>query len=404
MKTTAKSKIFIVFLIFSWIFSGRPGIKQAQAAVAKVGTDTSETGTSLTLSFSHTLATGSNRLVVVSIGIENGDTIDVSTVTYGGETMTKAIEGLTGTSDFRYLSEIWYILETDLPGNGPQTVAITCSGTVSEMEINAFCAEYTGVNQGAPEATDETVYTGTAKTIANTISPSNNAWVISAVGVGNTDNTFTHGQGQVEVLDFTDTSSAFSVAELRGANGETSLDSTASGTVNRMARVAASFTQFVPILSISVSPSTWTVGTVDEGTVQISTSGNKIGVTNNGNVVETFTLQIYDEDDKDEWTHSSLKNGAGNNIYVLSGIFCATTDSPTQASFNETDSEDVLTTTQQTATSTKFAYAGGSDNAEAVPVDEQRSLWLRLDMPTAVSGTYAYEQHTVTVRINCQQP
>ncbi|MFH1128537.1 MAG: hypothetical protein V1699_03925, partial [Candidatus Omnitrophota bacterium] len=156
-------------------------------------------------------------------------------------------------------------------------------------------------------------------------------------------------------------------------------------------------------LSISVSPLTWGVGTVDTGTTQMSASGNKIGVTNDGNVAETFTLQIFDEDDRNEWTHSSLKTGAGNNIYVLSGIFCATADSPIQTSFNETDSEDVLTTTQQTATATKFAYAGGSANAVAVAVSGQRSLWLRLDMPTAVSGTYAYEQHTVTVRISCQQ-
>jgi len=152
-------------------------------------------------------------------------------------------------------------------------------------------------------------------------------------------------------------------------------------------------------LSISVSPLTWGVGTVDVGTIQVSTSGNKIGVTNNGNVAETFTLQIYDEDLLN-WTHSSLKGGAGNNNYVLSGIFCATADSPLQASFNETDSEDVLTTTQQTANSTKFAYAGGSANAVAVPASGQRSLWLRLDMPTAVSD---YDQHTITVRIGCQQ-
>ena len=167
--------------------------------------------------------------------------------------------------------------------------------------------------------------------------------------------------------------------------------------------VIPEITTFTAVLSISVSPLTWGVGTVDAGTVQVSTSGNKINVTNDGNVAETFTLQIYDEDDRNEWTHSSLKTGAGNNIYVLSGIFCATGDSPIQASFNETDSEDVLTTTQQTATSAKFAYAGGSANAVSVPVNGVRSLWLRLDMPTAVSGTYAYDQHTVIVRIGCQQ-
>jgi len=153
------------------------------------------------------------------------------------------------------------------------------------------------------------------------------------------------------------------------------------------------------ILSIAVNTTTWSVGTVDAGTAQISTSGNKINVTNDGNLTETFTLQIFNEDDRNEWTHSSLKTGAGNNIYALSGIFCATGDSPITTSFNETDSEDVLTTTQQTATSTKFAFASGTANAVNVAASGQRSLWLRLDMPTAVSGTFAFNQHTITVRI-----
>jgi hypothetical protein len=157
-------------------------------------------------------------------------------------------------------------------------------------------------------------------------------------------------------------------------------------------------------LSISVSTSTWAVGIVDAGTVQISTSGNKITVTNNGDVSETFTLQISDEDNRDEWTHSSSETGAGNNVYVLSGIFCATSDSPTDTSFNEGDSEDVLTTTSQTATATKFAYTAGVQNGVGVAISEQRSLWLKLYMPTAVSGTYPYDQHTITVRIGCQQP
>jgi len=157
-------------------------------------------------------------------------------------------------------------------------------------------------------------------------------------------------------------------------------------------------------LSISVVPSTWGVGTVDVGTTQVTTSDSRIKVTNNGNVSETFTLKIFVVDDRGEWTYSSSEAGAGSNIYVLSGIFCATTDSPTGSSFNEGSSEDVLTTSAQVATSTKFAYTGGSANAVAVPVSGERSLWLRLDMPTAVSGTYAYDQHIITVRIGCQQP
>jgi len=213
-------------------------------SIAKIGTDTSGSGNALTLSFSHTLVAGSNRIVVVYIGIENGDTIDVSSVTYGGVGMTKAVDGITGTSGFRYLAEIWYILEANLPSIGSRTVSITCSGTLSSFEIAGYCAEYTGVNQGIPEATDNTDESASADdTIENTISPSSNAWVLSVAGCGNVGTGWTHGQGQTEVFDFADASSRFGVAELRGATGtESSLSSTFSSGANRMERVAASFT------------------------------------------------------------------------------------------------------------------------------------------------------------------
>lgn len=242
--------------------------------IAKVGTDTSGTGNSLTLSFSHTLVSGTARIVIVSIGVENGDTIDVSTVTYGGVTMTLAVEGITGTSGFRYLGEIWYILENDLPSDGSQTVEINCSGTPYELEVNGFCSEYTGVTQGAPEATADHNQT-TGATITNDISPSDNAWVISVVGSGNAGS-FTHDQGQVEVLDFQDFSSTFAVAELRGASGETSLSSTYSGTVNRLERVAASWTGAIEDdnyeLDLEVQ---WTNADYDETNEELATYVDK---------------------------------------------------------------------------------------------------------------------------------
>jgi len=157
----------------------------------------------------------------------------------------------------------------------------------------------------------------------------------------------------------------------------------------------------LPVLSVSVSPSFWAVETVGMGTVQMNSSGNKISVTNNGNVVETFTLKISGEDDKDEWTHSSSKAGAGNNQYVLSGIFCAGADFPAEDSFNQTDSGDVLTTTEQAASSTNFSYTSGAETGANVPVNAGRSLWLRLDVPTAGVGGI---EHTITVRVGCFQP
>ena len=119
--------------------------------ITKIGTDASGSGNNFTLSFSHTLVSGTDRIVIVSVGVENGNTTYVSTVTYGGVTMMLAVERITGTSGFRYLGEIWYILENDLPGDGLQTVEINCSGIAYEFEINSFCSEYTGVTQGPPE-------------------------------------------------------------------------------------------------------------------------------------------------------------------------------------------------------------------------------------------------------------
>jgi len=210
-------------------------------SIAKVGTDTSGTGTSFTLSFSHTLVAGSDRMVAVSVGIENGNTVDVTSVTYGGVACTKAIEHITGIIDFRYLCEIWYILEADLPSDGSQTVQISASGTAYELEHNGYCAEYTGVNQGVPEATNGA--NTTSSPVTNTISPSTAAWVISVAGSGNTNTVPTQNEGQYQPFDYNDFSSRFSVAELRGASGETSLSTSFTGGINRLCRVAASWTE-----------------------------------------------------------------------------------------------------------------------------------------------------------------
>ena len=209
-------------------------------AIAKVGTDTSGTGNSLTLSFSHTLAAGSNRLVVVYAQAENYGSIDISGITYGGTGMTKAIDGVTTSSGYYMLVEIWYLLEASLGSTGSKTVSITYSGAASSLEVNGFCAEYANAKQAAPEATDADGSTFST-TVTNNVSPSTGAWVFSAVGCGQAGS-YTHSSPQTEVLDRADASSQFAVAELRGGNGETSESSTWSGSsFNRQHRVCASW-------------------------------------------------------------------------------------------------------------------------------------------------------------------
>ncbi len=157
----------------------------------------------------------------------------------------------------------------------------------------------------------------------------------------------------------------------------------------------------LPILSVSVSPATWAAGVVSSGTNTMSADGDKLTVSNDGTVAETFTLTLADEDDLNAWTHSPLKTGATTNRYVLSGLFCAGTDAPAASAFNQVANDDVMTMTEQYATASQYAYGEGASNGVAVPVGSSRSLWLRLDAPTAGVGGI---EHTIMVRVGCFQP
>jgi hypothetical protein len=221
------------------VASGTYSATYKTVAIAKIGTDTSASGTALTLSWSHTLVTGANRLVVVCLGTEHTG-ITVSGVTYGGKAMTLAVSTQTLSTGSYMLNQIWYILEANLPSNGANNVIVTATANGGGMtDISGFCSEYTGVKQSAPEATNG-VSQLSGNTITNTISPTTNSWVISTAGSGNVG-TWTPGAPQVEMLDYIGSSSCYSVSELRGASGQTSLASTYSGTVNRLVRVCASF-------------------------------------------------------------------------------------------------------------------------------------------------------------------
>jgi hypothetical protein len=208
-------------------------------AILSVGTDTEAQGTSLTMSWSHTLIAGSNRMVVVYLGVEHNGA-SVSGVTYGGRTMTLATSKEVSSLGTYMLCQIWYILETNLPANSAQTVAVTMTGSNTGLEMDARCAEYTGVKQSAPEATNGASQLS-EYTITNTISPSTNSWVLSVSGSGNSG-TWTEQSPQTQISQYNGGTSSYSFAELQGASGQTSLASTYSGSsVNRLARVCASF-------------------------------------------------------------------------------------------------------------------------------------------------------------------
>ena len=165
----------------------------------------SDNTTSSPLTFSHTIGGGSNRLLVVLIGIEAplGNTT-INDVTYDSVSMTSAVQNLTGTS-FHMRTAVYYILDADLPSAGTYTVSITAS---LAQNIQAGVISITGAAQQAPEATansgDGQSGDDWIETQITTLT--DGAWIFDVVGSGSAV-TFTPNSGQTERFDVTGPSS-----------------------------------------------------------------------------------------------------------------------------------------------------------------------------------------------------
>jgi hypothetical protein len=150
-------------------------------------------------------------------------------------------------------------------------------------------------------------------------------------------------------------------------------------------------------ITISPSPATWSIGGKPSPGAQILTTTDpdtRFTITNSGTVNETMRLRITDEDDRNTWTAGTA---IGENVYALFGLFCANADSPAISSFA---AEDLLTTSIQSATSTGFAYPGGSADGVGVAPSDSVYLWFRLDLPNPVTDGHA---HNITAEVSCEE-
>jgi hypothetical protein len=158
----------------------------------------------------------------------------------------------------------------------------------------------------------------------------------------------------------------------------------------------ASYTIANQILSLSVNPKSWEMGSTQVNKVVTMDSVDKITVTNNGTVPETFELTLVNPSG---W---SAANSPGQNTYVLSAVFCNLNNVAQEQHFNQDGSfEDVITPVAKKATSAIFGYSQDNANAVAVPQGEARALYLQFKSPTNTDKTAA---QNISVMINCQSP
>ena len=210
-------------------------------------------------SFSHTIGSGSNRLLVVGVSMEHDASGPaVSSITYNGQQLTK-IDSRGIYNDYYGRAELWYSLEANLPSAGAYNIVVNIPTAPEELIVGAI--SLSGVAQQAPEAKGESSadYSDTISTSITTLT--DGAWLVDAVHSG-MEYGCTPNSGQTERYDRAggaDTSRLAASTKEVAAAGSTSMGWTQSG-ANRMAHEVAAFapapggTPLVP-LSLTLSSS-----------------------------------------------------------------------------------------------------------------------------------------------------
>jgi pectate lyase len=240
MLPSTRKKIGVTFGLLMGV-----GLTAAAPVQAAIGFDAASRAATTTtgrtsLSWSHTVGSGADRLMVVGVAVEDGGTADanITSVTYNGVGLTavpnsKRSGGGTGIIQ----TQLFYLLNGGLGAAGAHTVVVNTQGPVDG--ISAGATTFTGVVQSAPQPAATNVDTSGADSISTSITSTvANAWIVDVVGSGNSGS-FTAASGQTERWDIAASgmTGATSTKALGGA-GATTLGWSHSG-ANRLAHSLA---------------------------------------------------------------------------------------------------------------------------------------------------------------------
>jgi prepilin-type N-terminal cleavage/methylation domain-containing protein len=192
------------------------------------------------LTFSHTIGGGSNRILVVGVSIETCNPYEtVSSITYGGKTLTYLNSAqVTSSNDCRGRVELYYLLEADMPGAGPFNVVVTATGWCDALAAGAVSLR--GVAQQAPEVSNTNANDAQTSISTNITTLTDGAWLVDAVHSGN-PGTFTANSGQNVRYDQASSTSEVAGSTLLVASaGNVSLGWT-NTSANRLAQAVAAF-------------------------------------------------------------------------------------------------------------------------------------------------------------------
>ena len=271
---------------------------EGEGGLCSIGYDSASSATNGnvgSLTFSHAIGSGANRLLVVGVAIEEcGTSRTVSGITYNTQALTKitSAEVLSGNG-CRSRAELWYLLEADLPSAGSYSVVVTASGSCDDLTAGAI--SLTDVAQQGPEGSATNTNENQNTISTNITTSTNGAWIVDVAHCGN-DSSFTANANQTERWDRTAWSSdGAGSTKLVASAGTTTMGWTNYG-ANRLSHAAAAFAP-------------------DTGCAAAGSAGNLVMV-----VGSTSPLGSDDQAKKSlfenwGWTVTAIEGGAGQTTF-----------------------------------------------------------------------------------------
>jgi calcineurin-like phosphoesterase family protein/cadherin domain-containing protein len=234
-----------VYLVTVQVADGNGGTDQQALSVTvtnvpEIAYDTATSATSAstgtTLSWSHTVASQSDRVLVVGVGAEHSsNACQASTVRYGSQSLTKITQSVAGTNPYDCAS-LWYLVA---PNVGTNTITVTYQSSITNRTAGAVGVY--NVKQAAPDASNSS-FNNAGTTSTNVTTVAANSWVVDVFASGQAVGDLAAGSGQTNrwTRDSGSTHSSGMSTKAVATPGATSMTWTQTG-INRSAAVVAAF-------------------------------------------------------------------------------------------------------------------------------------------------------------------
>ena len=320
------------------------------------GSDTSAT-------FNHDVtSSGSNRVLVVSVLMRDGiDIPEVTSLTYGGQTMTLA--GRSTHTAYKITSEMWYLIN---PPTGSNTVAVSFNANISQYGI--YATTLLGVDQNGPEDVSANDGQSTMPNVSITTSTPG-AWVMDAlISHRSSVSDVTENASQTlfaeDYLTFVVGSNSYKIVD---PEGETSMDWTLSAS-KEWALFAVAFAPAPLSAKAEYQPDALLAQSKSQG-LELP-SPERMQLSGRGEMISEVVLN------QSQMRWKTLVNNTGKLARAFLELFTATeayADGPTSFDFTTFEYEDPQTALTQTASCITFD-----------------------DIETLYQASYVYKAYTTT--------